>query len=263
MILLNLYQTSAQTIVSVLFIFLLIVYLLGFRLRKLLERKGFADSTSELGTLEGSLLALFAFFLGFTFNLAANRYDARRQVIISEANAISTAIIRADLYPDSTRQIMRVHFKNYVTYRLDYFNAGVDEKQIAVTLANSQKESEKIWALSTLLAQDIKYTDATRLMIPALNEMMDAVTTRDATKNAKVPDSILWVLFALSIFSAFIVGYSTKGKKINFITGFIFIAMISISIYLIIDLDRPRRGIITLKDSNNKILELKTYFEKK
>ncbi len=262
MIFSNLYQTSSLEIVLLLFISMLIVYFLGFKLKKILVKKGYADSDTEIGPLEGSLLALFAFFLGFTFNLAANRYDARRQVIIAEANNIGTAILRADLYPDSSRQTMRSHFKNYVEYRLDYFNAGIDEKKISVALLNAQKEADTIWNMSTALAQNIKYTDATRLMIPALNAMNDSVTTRDATKNATVPESILWVLFSLGIFSALIIGYSTKSQKVNYITGIIFITMISVSFYMIIDLDRPRRGIINLEESNKKILELRTLFIK-
>jgi hypothetical protein len=98
-------------------------------------------------------------------------------------------------------------------------------------------------------------------MAPALNEMGDIVVIRDAVKNATVPASILWVLFLLSICSSFLVGYGAKGKNQNPIAGFILAAMISISIYLIMDLDKPRRGLITTEGANQKIVELKSLFD--
>lgn len=261
MLLPSLYETSALKISVILFGALVIVYLIGFQLRKILEKNRLVDSETKLDTVEGSLLALFAFFLGFTFSLSASRYDARRQVIVAEANNIGTAVLRADLYPDSTRAIMRKHFKNYIDYRLDYFNAGIDEQKIKETVSNAEKESAQIWALATKLSKEPGYSDATRLMIPALNDLIDIVTTRDATRKAKVPDSIMWVMFALSLFSAFIIGYCTTRKKMNYVTSLIFMAMITVSIYLIIDLDRPRRGIITLEGSNNRIVDLKALFK--
>ena len=98
-------------------------------------------------------------------------------------------------------------------------------------------------------------------MAPALNEMGDIVVIRDAVKNATVPASILWVLFLLSVCSSFLVGYGAKGKNKNSVAGLVLAAMISISIYLIIDLDKPRRGLITTEGANQKIVDLKYLFD--
>ncbi len=255
-----LFQAETKTIVLILFLFLTIIYFFGFKLRRILVKKKLIEESDGLGTIEGVMLSLFAFFLGFTFSMSGSRFDYRRQTIISEANAIGTAIHRADLYPDSTKNKMRTYFKEYINYRIAYFDAGADEEKIKSALAQSNNLAEKIWAIASKLAQDPKYSDATRLMIPALNEMIDDVTTRDAAKNAKVPEPIIWVMLILSLCSSFIVGYSTKAAHLNYIVGIIYIVMISMSIYLIIDLDRPRRGLITIEDANNKIIELKEMF---
>lgn len=257
----SLYELDASVIILLLFALMAITYVLGFRLRKLFEKKQLSESHTDWSVLQSSLLALFAFFLGFTFNMSAGRFDTRRQVIVEEANCIGTAILRADLYPDSIRYVMRAHFKKYVDYRIDYFNAGIDQAKINTALQQSTDESTALWHMAIQLSRDNAYTEGTRSLIPALNDMIDAVTTRDAAKNANVPPSIIWVLFALSIFSSFIIGYGTKSEHLNYIAGFVFISMVSISIYLIIDLDRPRRGIINLEDANQRIVELRGMFE--
>src|SRR5690242_6468488 len=73
--------------------------------------------TEHIGTMGTSLLGLCALFLAFTFNMSSTRYDERRLVIVEEANAISTAILRADLYPDSIRKEFRKDFELYVEKR--------------------------------------------------------------------------------------------------------------------------------------------------
>ena len=69
------------------------------------------------------------------------------------------------------------------------------------------------------------------------------------------------MLIVLSLCSSFIAGYGTRGKSINYVVSLFFIVMITSSIYLIIDLDRPRRGLINTDDANNKIIELRDMFK--
>src|SRR5512138_2372613 len=114
----NLSFYSAPAIIFVVFLLMLIAFRLGnwfFRWKKLqmeeLEKSGF-------GAVEGSLLGLLALMLAFTFSLSSSHYDRRIQVINEEANDIGTAILRADLYPDSVRKEFRKDFKQYIETRI-------------------------------------------------------------------------------------------------------------------------------------------------
>jgi len=96
-------------------------------------------------------------------------------------------------------------------------------------------------------------------MIPALNTMIDVVTTRNAANLEKVPELIIYVLFLLCFTSAFMLGYSAGIKPdLIIVTGFVL--MISITVYLILDLDRPRTGTITMDSVNQNIVNLRNMF---
>ncbi len=93
------------------------------------------------------------------------------------------------------------------------------------------------------------------MMIPALNEMFDSASKSNMVLNSKVPETIVYLMLAFSIIISFFIGYNSGlEKKINakFITGFCF--LICIVIFITLDLDRPRRGLITL-DSEISLMQ--------
>jgi hypothetical protein len=235
-------------------------FYLGIILRKYYEKRKTVEENS-IGPLEGSLLGLLALLLSFTFSMSSTRYDKRIHIIIDEANAIGTAILRADLYPDSIRTAFRKDFKSYLETRIDFFNAGHDLPKINKTLEQSGAIQKSLWNRAALLGRDKENLHRTAQMIPALNAMIDIVTSRNAATVAKVPSLILYLLFMLCFVAAFMMGYSI-GIKSDLIILACFAATIVMTIYLIIDLDRPRRGIINMQDMNNEIVNLRNMFKK-
>jgi len=215
---------------------------------------------SNFGVAEGALLGLLALLLSFTLKMSSNRHDLRIKVIVDEAYNIGTAILRADLYPDSVRKAFRHDFKKYVETRISFFEAGSDTAKIYKSLAEGSSLQQSLWNRATFYGQEQSNFHRTSQMVPALNDMIDIVTTRNAAEIDKVPELILYVLFLLCFSSSFMLGYSL-GKKPDWIITSGFVLMIAMSIYLIIDLDRPRRGIITMKKVNQQIILLRSMFE--
>ena len=258
----ELYQTPTFVIVAILFVLMLVFNRIGFSIHKRQIAKNPESASDGLGPVEGSLLGLLALLLSFTFGMSASRYDARMQAIVQEANDIGTAVLRADLYPDSVRTILRNDFKAYVEARIAYYNAGANSRNNAVALKNSTEYSDKIWATVMQESQDKENTLRSQQMIPALNSMIDSVTTVEAARNATVPDSIFWFLFLLIITASLIVGYSSNNKKINHVIVSGFALMTVLTVFLIMDLDRPRRGIINTKASVQNIIGLREMFKK-
>ncbi len=97
-------QMDSFTIAGLLFLMMILAFMVGNRIRRYKERKGKMIEDKSIGALEGSLLGLLALLLSFTFSMSSSRHDRRVNIIIEEANDIGTAILRADLYPDSIRQ---------------------------------------------------------------------------------------------------------------------------------------------------------------
>lgn len=251
---------SSLSIAIAVFIMMMLSFYIGIRLRVFYESKIPVEEKS-IGALEGSLLGLLALLLSFTFSMSSSRHDKRINVIVEEANDISTAILRSDLYPDSIRTAFRKDFKAYLQSRIDFFKAGSDLKAISATLDRSDKIQRSLWKRATDLGRDRDNLHRTAQMIPALNAMFDIVSTRNAAGVAKVPELIMYLLFMLCGVSAIMMGYSV-GRKPDWIIMACFAATIVMTIYLIIDLDRPRRGVITLNNTNMEIMKLESMFDK-
>ncbi len=248
------YNTPALLICAVLAILMILAFRWGIYFkRKQLKKHGDPDS---LGPIEGSMLGLLALILAFTFGMAGDRFNTRRNIIVDEANCISTAILRTDLYPDSIRNEFISYFKGYVEARIAYYNDGFDEAGVDSMLRLAQFYSGKIWKLaaSEVIADN---SERTTEIIPALNSMIDITTTRDMARITTIPESIWILLFILTLSASFISGYGSKTGKIDRVLLVGFVLMTSMTIYIILDLDRPRRGIITLESAQEKIIELR------
>jgi hypothetical protein len=205
------------------------------------------------GTIVSSMFGLLAFLLAFTFSMSGSRYDVRRKNIVDEANAISSAIVRADLYPENYRKEFRDDFKGYVEQRIEYFySANISLEAGAVDY------SKKLWDRAAQLSRDPDLLIASQQMIPALSEMQNMVTTRLIGEISRVPDSIIWMLFLLSLASAFYLGYSSASKgSMDWMVAVGFCVLTSFVIFITLDLDRPRRGLIQLDTPHKAMLELR------
>jgi hypothetical protein len=192
--------------------------------------------------------------------MANSRYDTRRALVIEEANAIGTAILRTDIYPDSMRWVLRSQLKDYVEARIAFYQAGMDVEKIVANYRKAGDISNKIWAITAEYARMDNITTRTSELIPALNAMIDITTTRRASGEATIPDSIMYFLFILCMCSAFLLGYDKK-KKIDWIIVVGFALMLSATVFTIIDLDRPRSGLISMDKPNEKIIELREMFK--
>ncbi len=248
------YTTPALLICLFVALMMLATYRWGIYFkRKYLKKYTESDG---LGPIEGSMLGLLALILAFTFGMAGDKYNTRRSIIIDEANCISTAILRTDLYPDSIRSEFRSYFRDYLEARISYYNDGINEEAVDSMLALTQIHFNKIWklAIREVIADN---SERTTQIIPALNEMNDITTKRDMARISTIPESIWFLLFILTLSASFISGYGSKTGKVDWVLVVGFVLMTAMTIFIILDLDRPRRGIITLANANNRIVDLR------
>jgi hypothetical protein len=260
MLKLSLLQSVPAILVAiVIFILLITFYILGYQLRLRTLVRNPEQSMDDLGAINGTLLGLLALLLAFSFGMANSRYDTRRQLVIEEANAIGTVILRTDVYPDSVRQLMRTYLREYVADRIAFYKAGLDVEKTVAEYIRAGEISTKIWSVATNYAKVDPVTTRVSEMIPALNVMIDITTTRRAAGESTIPDSIMYFLFILCLCSAFLLGYDRK-NKFDWIVVIGFAIMLSATVFTIMDLDRPRSGLINMDGPNQKIIELEELF---
>ncbi len=243
------------------YFFLLVLFnWLGY-LYKNRQIKNYPDIASAgLGTAEGSLLGLMALLLSFAFGISASKYETRRQLIVEEANNIGTVILRCDLYPDSARDLFRSDLKNYLETRIAYYEVGDKGDQIQRTLQISDSISAICWNRAAALSHSPSNTVASMQMIPALNAMIDIVSTREAGRKSVVPRLILNILLLLTLISSFLTGYGSKGHERRKVLVIAFALMTTLTLYLVIDLDRPRQGYINLNSAEQQMINLRSNF---
>jgi hypothetical protein len=255
------YSIPTFVISGILFVCIIFFFLSGVWIGHYQKKNNPEAKAEGVGPLEGALLGLLALLLSFTFNMSASRYDARRALLILEANNISTVLSCSDLYPESNRREFRNDLEQYVEARIAYHNAGIDEVKIRKTLNDATKISDRMWQKAAFLSSESPGVVPYNLMLSALNDMSGAVTSRDAARLARVPEPVIWLLIILTFLGSLIIGYSKKEKKNDWIVFSIYSLMTVITIYIIIDLDRPRRGIIKTDTAHQKIVELRNRFK--
>jgi hypothetical protein len=256
----QLYFFSAATISFVLFLLMVLSFYIGTRLAHRKKMRQVEDDEKTSSSLVGAVFALSAFVLGFAFSMSASRYDAKRNIVVQEANNIGTALLRADLYPDSMRNIIRPLFKEYIETRIDYYNTKADTAALNTSLIKANAISAKIWQEAIGHFNKTGAFVPVNNMLPALNAMIDITTTSHQQLYAVVPQSILMMLFILTLTSAFLAGYSNKKGHVDWPIAVGFCLLSSLVIYCTLDLDRPNRGLITLDTAKQAIVDLRKNF---
>jgi hypothetical protein len=207
----------------------------------------------ESPAVENAIFALFGLLLAFTFSGAVTRYDAHRALLAEETNAIDNAYLRLDLLPPAAQPPLRQLFRDYVTSRLGLYRSVSDE--VSPVSAHLQHE---IWRESVAAAAAPgANVDATKLLLPSLNAMIDITGTRRATFNMHPPAIVFWLLFAFSGGTAFLAGYSMKIRNRSWFHMFALTLAITLTIYATLEIEYPRRGLIRLTDSDQNLIHLR------
>jgi len=259
----GLYQIPVIILAVPFFILLVLFYWLGHKFKKFQTNKNPDINSSGLGPAESSLLGLTALLLSFAFGISASKFDTRRQIIVEESNDIGTTILRCDLYPDSIRNAFRADLKDYLEERIQYYEVGDDQEKIKKAFDDGNNISAKCWHRAARLSHNLDNRVATAQMIPALNAMIDITTTREASRKALVPRLIMDILPIMIIISAFLLGYGSKSEERNWVVILAFSLMSTLTLYLVFELDRPRKGFINLDSSQKYITELRSNFIEK
>src|SRR5262245_47030769 len=210
------------------------------------------------GVVEGSIFALMGLLIAFTFSGAASRFDIRRQLVVEEANAIGTAYLRLDLLPASAREVLRASFRDYVEARLEVYRKLPDIAAAKQALAHAARLQGQIWSQAVAACQEAPQP-ATILLLPALNAMIDITTTRTVATQIHPPQVVFVMLCVLALASSLLAGYSMAGgRPISYsIHMFVFAVLLALTVYVILDLEYPRLGLIRVDAIDQVLVDLR------
>ncbi|HTQ65561.1 MAG TPA: hypothetical protein VMI12_12240 [Puia sp.] len=256
------HQTEALTLCIYLFFGMIIFFILGRFANKIFYPKK-NDDKEGAGPLSAALFALFGFILAFTFSMSGTRYESVRNIFVDESNNIGTAILRADLYPDSVRDAFRADFKEYLEARISLYS------DLSDTALSNQSKQRGVAAAASLWKRAIQQSKLPNTfipsgqMVPALNAMFDIGTKRETLLRTAVPDLIIYMLFILAMVSSFVAGLviNTAVRLREWIVIICYFLFAAFVIYITLDLGRPLRGLIRVQNSEQTILDLRQMFK--
>lgn len=224
----------------------------GYRLGNLRRRRTETEKESSVGAMVGATLGLLAFMLAFTFGLAAQRFEMRRQVILDEANAIGTSYLRAAMLPEPQRTETRRLLREYVEVRL----TGIRYDRVQQAIAESAKLHGRMWSQAVAAAEKDARSVPTGLFIESLNQTIDLHAKRVmlGLRN-RIPGTIWAVLFFLAALSMGEIGYQEGLSSPRRSPAAIALVLTFAAVmYLIADLDRPLEGMLRI--SQQTMLDL-------
>lgn len=244
------YDIPTPLIALMLLALMLMATFVGYRIGFRRQTEETEHSRSQTTAVQGSLLGLLALLLGFTFSLALSRHDARSASVVAEANAIGTAWLRTDFLKGGEKTQAKVGLLKYTRLRVEAGEVSADQyRQRDTYTASAEQAFADVWAIAAAYARDPGGPAAVSLT-NALNDTIDALASRNAALDRHVPEIVLILLFVTFVLSGAMLGYSSGANGSRPTTPvYLMLTLIVLLVFLIVDLDRPRRGIIEVDRS--------------
>jgi hypothetical protein len=225
--------------------------------RQVGRRRG-EGAGSAFNALEGAIFGLMGLLLAFTFYGAATRFDAKRQLIVDETNAIDTAYLRIDLLPPSRQESLRESLRRYLDARLAFYRKVLDPGAAAEEASRATAVQREIWTLAVGACREASSPATTTLVLSSLSAMIDVKTTRDVALHTHPPTIIFALLGILLLICSLLGGFDAAAHGSRSPVHMLgFAAVMAITVYVILDYEYPRIGMIRQETTDQSLVELR------
>jgi hypothetical protein len=219
----------------------------GYRVGQYRRGEYDEDGRGSYNNLLAGLYGLMGLLLAFTFAMAQGRFEARKELVVDEANAIGTAWLRADLVPEPTRGEIRALLLRYVEARTPA--PPITSSSILDVIVESEVIHQQLWPKAVAAAK-ADPSPPVALLVSAVNDVFDMHSKRIAANRFTVPTIVILLVIAFAFAAAGVTGYRCGiGERRYRLPSAAFLLLVALVIGVIIDLDRPRRGFITVDQS--------------
>jgi hypothetical protein len=221
-------------------------------------RQTLLESDAILSMIVTVEFGLLAFLLAFSFDIVSSRFDLRRRTVLDEANAISTAYLRAAVLPDVQRLSTRKLLRDYVDIRFPTTMRTTSTDQL---LKRSKQIQQQLWTEAVIAAEHDPRSVPNGLFMASLNNLIDLHATRVmASLRNRMPLPVWMVLFVVGVLSFFTIGYQAGLTKTSRSPTTLVLAVIfGVVLCLVADLDRPTEG--SLRVSQEPMIEVRTMMD--
>ena len=212
----------------------------GRKLRALEE-----EEREDFRIVQAAILTLLGLLVGFTFSMAVSRYDKRKNYEQAEANAIGTEYGRADLLPAG--DAVRVHdlLRNYLDQRIMFYKAR-NERQVGQINASTAQLQTDLW--STVARSAASPTPIVALAVSGMNDVLTSQGYTQFAWSNRIPIVAWGLMAAIAICCNLMIGYGAR--RVGRLLFLVLPLAVSVSFYLIADMDSLRHGLINVEPQN-------------
>jgi hypothetical protein len=206
------------------------------------------ETSEDLGIIQTATLTLLALIIGFTFSMAIDRHDQREIFEEGEANAIGTEFLRADLLPPKASAVTKDLLLQYVDQRILFYSKQSSEKIQEIRSKTDQLQAD-LWneILPVIRKQD---TPSIALVASGMNDVLNSQGYVQAAWWNRIPLTAWALMAAIAICANLLVGFGARNFERNMGLFMIFPFVVSVSFFLIADIDSPRGGVIRIEARN-------------
>jgi hypothetical protein len=229
-------------------VLILIFAEIGFRIGIWLHRRETSSrKTPMTGAVVGSMLSLVAFLLAFSMGIVINQHNTRKELVVIEANAVGAAYLRAGFLDDVDRFSTHNLLREYVDVRLA---AATDPALLESTLNRSEEIHGLLWSIVEDYTGKGQESAIMALFVDSINEVIKIHNIRFTAAELRLPRQIGVVLYVTTMLSSLLVGVasSSDGKPNPIVNLLLALAFVTVLI-IIVDLDRPQQGLITVSQT--------------
>lgn len=212
------------------------------------------DSQREdYGTVQSAVLTLLALIVGFTFSMAVTRYDQRKNLEEEEANAIGTEYLRVGLLPQADAAKARALLVAYLEQRILYYTTQ-DDQEVTKIVDETSKLQDELWSTIEPAAR-AQPNAVAMVVVTGMNDVLNSQGYTTAAWLNRIPDGAWYLLGAIAACAMMVVGAGAHASKVRFGLFVILPLVLSISLFMIADIDAPRRGVIRVHPLNLEMLQ--------
>jgi hypothetical protein len=214
-----------------------------------LSRRGHAldeEGRTDFNVVQGATLTLLGLIIGFSFSMAIGRYDQRKTYEEAEANAIGTEYVRADLLPAAEAERTRQLLRRYTDLRIEFYQTR-DLDALEKIGDETTAVQNELWLTASGAAKAAP-TPVIALAVGGMNDVLNSQGYTQAAWWNRIPGAAWALMLSIAIFANAMLGFGAKH-----ISSKLFIVLplvVSISFFLVADIDSPRRGVIRVVPQN-------------
>jgi hypothetical protein len=204
------------------------------------------DVGHDFGVVLTGALTLLALIIGFSFSMAINRYDLRKNDEQAETTAIAIEYIRTNLLPPGDASRAQELLRNYLDQRVLFYTTR-DQDQLEKIAADTAQLQNKLWSTVQFAISAVP-PPLEGVVVTGMNDVVNSQLATQAAWRNRIPVSAWVLMVAISIGCNTLIGY--RARRTDWLVFLILPIVVSISLFLIADLDTPRGGAVHVSPQN-------------